>query len=216
MKIFLTVISVLLFLIVGDSTFSQTTNSGLSNPESSEKNEFQISAGGSLFSGTVIGSTEDARFGSLSLRYARIFKPGRKVALKYTVDVTPVNVLSYNTFRLENQGGNNLVVRRVRENSYGVGVAPLGLQVNFRRREKIQPFVGSSGGFIYFTKRVPNEFGARFNFTADVGGGVQFMLKNKKAVTLGYKYQHLSNGDRGLSNPGFDSNIFYVGYSIFK
>ncbi len=101
-------------------------------------------------------------------------------------------------------------------NRYGFGIAPIGIQVNFRRKNKIQPFITSTGGFIYFKNRIPDETGARFNFTADVGGGVQIMLKNKKAITLGYKYQHISNGYRAQSNPGFDSNIFYIGFSVFK
>lgn len=42
------------------------------------------------------------------------------------------------------------------------------------------------------------------------------MLRDKKAVSFGYKYQHLSNGYRADDNPGFDSNIFYVGFSFFK
>lgn len=152
--------------------FSQTTDSSIQNQEYSEKNEFQVSAGGSFYSSTIIGSTEDARFATVGLRYARIVKPSRDIALKYTVDVTPVNVLSYPFFRLENQGQNGFVVKRVRENRYGFGVAPLGIQVNFRRTKKTQPFVNSSGGFIHFKDRVPDETGARFNFTADVGGGV--------------------------------------------
>ncbi len=213
MKIFQFVLTLLFF---SHLAFAQTADSPVQNQEYPEKNEFQISAGGSFHSSTIIGSTEDARFGTLGLRYARIFKPNRAIALKYTVDVTPVNILSYPFFRLENIGGNNFAVRRTRVSRYGFGVAPIGIQVNFRRKNKIQPFATSSGGFIYFKNRIPDETGARFNFTADVGGGVQFMLKNKKAVTLGYKYQHISNGYRAQSNPGFDSNIFYIGFSVFR
>jgi hypothetical protein len=128
-----------------------------SKSRATRKNEFQISAGGSFYSSTVIGSTEDVRFGTVALRYARIFKPNRSVALKYTVDVTPVNVLSFPFFRLENQGGNNFVVRRTRANRYGFGVAPIGIQINFRRKNKIQPFAASSGGFIYFKERIPGR-----------------------------------------------------------
>ena len=41
-------------------------------------------------------------------------------------------------------------------------------------------------------------------------------LKEKRAVTVGYKYYHISNGDRGLQNPGFDNNVFYIGYTFFS
>ena len=65
-------------------------------------------------------------------------------------------------------------------------------------------------------KRTPSFGGTRFQFTADVGGGVEIRLKDKKAVTLGYKYYHISNGNRGIVNPGIDNNLFYVGYTFFS
>lgn len=205
---YLLVLSLLIFcnFAIAQDDIEETVNA---------KNEFMIWGGGSPDSTELIGSTKDARFGVVGVRYARVFKPSKDIALKYTVDAIPAAVLSYPTIRFV-QNGNVFTIERDRETAYGLGVAPLGLQVNFRRQKKVQPFVGSSGGFIYFTKRVPSEFGAKFNFTADVGGGVQFMLKDKKAVSVGYKYQHLSNGYRAGDNPGFDSNIFYVGFSVFK
>lgn len=180
------------------------------------KNEIMFWAGGSPTSNNLIGTTENARFGIAGVRYARIFKPGKNIALKYTVDAVPVSVLSYPTFRFVPDGTGGFQFERRRESAFGAGVAPLGIQVNFRRQKKVQPFVNSSGGFIYFTKKIPSEFGSKFNFTAELGGGVQFMLRNKKAISVGYKYHHLSNGYRSDDNPGFDSNIFYVGFSLFK
>ena len=38
----------------------------------------------------------------------------------------------------------------------------------------------------------------------------------RRAWTAGYRYQHISNGYRAEVNPGFDSNLFYVGFSIFR
>jgi hypothetical protein len=191
--------------------FSQNT----SNQTTDAKNEFMIWGGASPDSNELIGVTKDARFGIVGLRYARIFKPSRQIALKYTVDAIPFAVLSYPTLEIVSFD-NTFRIEQVRKNRYGWGISPLGLQINFRRQKKIQPFIGSSGGFVYFSKRVPSEFGAKFNFTADLGGGVQFMLRDKKAITVGYKYHHLSNGYRADDNPGFDSNLFYVGFSFFK
>lgn len=187
-----------------------------SNEAVNSKNELMIWGGASPDSTELIGVTEDARFGIIGLRYARIFKPSRQIALKYTVDVVPAAVLSYPTFRAVPLGNGAFRIERDRKSRFGWGIAPLGLQINFRRQKKVQPFISSSGGFIYFSKRVPSELGAKFNFTTDLGGGVQFMLRDKKAISVGYKYHHLSNGYRVEDNPGFDSNIFYVGFSFFK
>ena len=64
--------------------------------------------------------------------------------------------------------------------------------------------------------RFQTSLGKQFNFTFDFGGGIQLFTKNHNAVTLGYKYDHISNAYRGQINPGFDSNVFYVGFSFFK
>ena len=108
------------------------------------------------------------------------------------------------------------VVREERRNITGVGLAPVGLQLNFRRRQRVQPFAQTSGGFIYFGERIPTQQGAQFNFTADFGGGVQWKTSARRAWTAGYRYHHVSNGYRADVNPGFDSNLFYVGFSIFR
>jgi Lipid A 3-O-deacylase (PagL). len=180
--------------------------------------EVTVWSGGSFDSSTIfgIGRTEDVRFGMVAVQYARRFKNNDAVNLKYTVDFVPAAVMNYPDFRIVSAGAGNPRIERFRKTVYGYGVAPLGLQANFRPRKKIQPFVGASGGLLYFNKQIPNDFGTRFSFTADVGGGVEINMKNGRAVTIGYKYHHISNGNRGEINPGFDNNLFYVGYRFFS
>lgn len=55
---------------------------------------------------------------------------------------------------------------------------------------------------------------ARFNFTYDFGGGVQIVKESGRAITIGYKYNHISNGYHSSINPGVDVQMIYVGYSI--
>jgi hypothetical protein len=174
-------------------------------------NEFGFWGGGSFSAPTFIGSTEGTRFGLVGFRYARVLARGDNLALKYTLDAVPLAALSYPVVE-PGPGG----ARRVRRTINGAGLSPVGFQLNFRRRERVQPFAQGSGGFLYFGERVPEERGAQFNFTADFGGGVQWKTGARRAWTLGYRYHHVSNGYRADVNPGFDSNIFYVGFSIFR
>lgn len=200
--------------------------SGAQSPHALEggDNEFGVWGGGSLDSPTLWGSSEEARFGIVGLRFARVLWAGDTWALKYTLDAVPVAVLNYRREVLVPQPGAPFAVRTDRRTVYGAGLAPIGAQVNFRRRERVQPFVQVSGGFLYFADDVPEarstfdpgRHGAQFNFTADFGGGVQIGMGRRRAVTLGYKYHHLSNGYRADFNPGFDSNLFYAGFSFFK
>jgi hypothetical protein len=174
-------------------------------------NEFGVWGGGSFSGPTLIGSTEDTRLGLLAFRYARVLARGDSLALKYTVDAVPLATLSFPVFEASGAG-----VREVRRTITGAGVAPVGFQLNFRRRERVQPFAQTSGGFVYFGERIPTAQGAQFNFTADFGGGVQWKTAARRAWTVGYRYHHVSNGYRADVNPGFDSNLFYVGFSIFR
>lgn len=181
------------------------------------KNEFTVWGGYSPDSNTfitAIGRTRDARFGMVAFRYSRRFNNNDAINLKYTADLVPAAFLNYPD--VEIVPGTPPSARAVRPTRYAFGAAPLGLQINFRPRKKVQPFLGASGGLLYFNKRTPNFVGAKFAYTADVGAGLEFRLKNKRAVTIGYKYFHISNGDRGIENPGFDNNLFYVGYTFFS
>ena len=174
-------------------------------------NEYGVWGGGSFSSPTVIGTTERTRLGLVAFRYARVLARGENLALKYTLDAVPVAALSFPSF--ETTAG---VTREVRKTIMGAGLSPVGFQVNFRRRERVQPFAQVSGGFLYFGERVPDVRGAQFNFTGDFGGGVQWKTGARRAWTVGYRYHHVSNGYRADVNPGFDSNLLYVGFSIFR
>jgi hypothetical protein len=174
-------------------------------------NEYGVWGGGSFSSPTLIGSTERVRLGLVAFRYARVFARGENLALKYTLDAVPVASMSFPA--LEATAGG---FREARKTITGAGLSPVGFQLNFRRRERVQPFAQASGGFLYFGERVPDERGAQFNFTGDFGGGVQWKTGARRAWTVGYRYHHVSNGYRADVNPGFDSNLFYVGFSIFR
>jgi hypothetical protein len=179
-------------------------------------NEFGIWGGGSFSSPTLIGKTEETRLALFALRYARVLARGDNLSFKYTIDAVPVASLSFPVFESVETPPAGFVTRKERRTITGAGLSPVGFQVNFRRRERVQPFAQASGGFLYFGERIPDERGAQFNFTADFGGGVQWKTGARRAWTLGYRYQHISNGYRADANPGFDSNLFYIGFSIFR
>ena len=185
--------------------------------EETGKNEFSVWGGFSPDSNTFIkafGRTPDVRFGIVAFRYSRRFNNSDAINLKYTADVVPAAFLNYQD--VEVLSTVPPTAQLVRPTRYAFGVAPLGLQVNFRPRKNVQPFVGASGGFLLFNQQTPNFTGTHFTFTADVGAGIEFKLKEKRAVTVGYKYYHISNGNRGIENPGFDNNLFYIGYTFFS
>ena len=179
-----------------------------------KRNEFGVWGGISFHAPTLIGKTPDARFGNIGLRYGRILAANENLAFSWTIDAVPVAVLSTNRFTIVPTGPGTFTIQRSREHTYGAGVSPIGLKLNFRRAQMLQPFVSGSGGFLYFTKDVPVSGAARFNFTYDFGGGIQIVKDSGRAITVGYKYNHISNGYHAPINPGVDVQMVYVGYSI--
>lgn len=213
----------LLLLASTVTGFAQATdNSAASNtrraPEGIQKgwNEFGVWAGISFDATTLIGKTPDAKFGNIGLRYGRVLKTGKTVAFEWTIDVIPVSILSNKRFTLVPAGAGLFTVAQTRKSVYTWGAAPIGLKFNFRRNRRAQPFAQATGGFLYFNQQVPVDGAARFNFTFDFSGGIQIVNTNRRAFTIGYKYQHISNGYRATFNPGVDVQMIFAGFSIFK
>ena len=80
------------------------------------------------------------------------------------------------------------------------------------------PFVETNEGIIASSEPIPiNVPGATgLNFLIDLGGGVRIQAGQHRAISLGYKFLHISNGFTSAVNPGVDNNVFYAGFSILK
>lgn len=212
----LSVVFVLLLGVRESAAQQATVPAGQQSSGASEnrRNEFGVWGGISFDAPTWIGKTPDARFGNIGLRYGRVLAANDNLAFSWTIDVVPVAVLSVNRFTVVPTSSGSFTVQRTREHTYGAGLSPIGLKLNFRRSQTLQPFANGTAGFLYFSKDVPVAGAARFNFTFDFGGGIEIVGKSRRAITVGYKYQHISNGDRSPINPGVDVQLIYVGYSI--
>lgn len=174
-------------------------------------NEYGVWGGGSFDSPTVIGTAEDRKFFTLGLRYGRVLGGSKRVAYEYTVDAVPLAIVFQPEFaRVFNRNPDRSI--------YGAGISPIGFKVNFNRQGRLKPFVSTSGGFLYFRRPVPVDvaLATRFNFTFEFSGGLQIFTRSRRAVTIGYKFQHISNGGRSEVNPGLDANVIYAGFSLFK
>ena len=180
-------------------------------------NEFGVWGGISVDSPTSLGlgTTPNARFGNIGLRYGRVLKTSKTVAFEWTIDVIPVAILSNDRFSVV-PVGSGFVINQTRKSVYGWGASPIGLKFNFRRNRRVQPFGQATGGFIYFNAQVPLAGAARFNFTFDFSGGVQIVNSDRRAFTIGYKCQHISNGYRASFNPGVDVQVIFAGFSVFR
>jgi hypothetical protein len=163
------------------------------------QHEFGAWAGTSAGTPTLIGITQPVSLRYVAIRYSRVVIQKSAYSLRYTVDFIPF--------------------ARITEESTtttGKGAAPIGFEMRFRPGNRVQPGAAISGGFIYFDHDIPSGGGAQFNFSADLGAGLHINLGRSTGLNTGYKYHHLSNGYRAPLNPGFDSNIFFIGVDFRK
>jgi hypothetical protein len=167
--------------------------------------EYTYWFGGSFENGHAFSSTIGARNYQFESRYERLIYYSQPFAVRWVFDVVPVALV-----------GDRYSSTGRRAYSYGVGGSPIGAQVNFVHYRHVEPFLTSGGGFLYFNHRM---FGTtqQFNFTAQLGGGVQLFTSSRRtAIDLGYKYHHISNANLGNQNPGLDSHMLFVGVSLFR
>ena len=181
-------------------------------------NEFGFWAGFSpkattMFEGLSEAEAEDRRFFIAALRYGRTLAANDSLALQYTFDAVPVAVA---TGVIVSRSFTPAATTFRRETAYGAGITPLGLQLDFANGSKVHPFVHVNGGLLYFNKSVPIEDSGQFAFVGEAGGGLRIFTSERRAVNIGVRFHHISNGDRTGSNRGLNQFVIYAGFSIFK
>jgi hypothetical protein len=175
--------------------------------------------GGISFKATTIfaGLHEDEaahrKFVVAAFHYGRTLAANDSVAFQYTLDVVPLAVATGDIVSRTTVGG---VTTFRRETAYGAGLTPAAFQLDFANGSKIHPFIHVNGGFLVFNKPVPIEDSGKFAFVGEAGTGVRIVSSDRRAVTLGVRFHHISNGNRAGSNRGLNQFVFYAGFSIFK
>lgn len=201
---------------------NESVSEPLAEEYSTSRNEIGFYGGISTFHKDLSGPSAGGNFGVLAFRYSHVMKEGKSLKLRYTADLIPVAILNYPRNReFETSTGTTEIVHD-RKTVYGYGIAPGGLQLNFRNRRKYQPYIAGNVGIMYLTEVVPDfrtplhprDTGAKLNFTAEFGAGLEIGLKKNRNFIVGYKYHHLSNLYTGNINIGYNSNMVYAGMNF--
>jgi hypothetical protein len=171
--------------------------------------EFGAWWGLSLMSGHIWGYAGDVKYMPIDVRYSYEFEHWNHWTMRYSPELTALAMLDWPV-----QGATDPELLRKR--TYGSGLSPFGFQSDFFPSKRVQPFLSTNGGFIYFMDRVLSPQGSQFMYTIDFGTGINIFRKERQAVSIGYRYQHLSNANISQHNPGTDANTFYVSVSRFR
>jgi Lipid A 3-O-deacylase (PagL) len=183
-----------------------------SPPDGSPRHEFELFAGYSPVNATVIGTATDRRFIAAGFTYGYRCWMWKNTSISFTPTVLPAAILLQPSETLYNFTPPYQRVSPAHA-VYGFGVAPIGFTFDFWRTHRVHPYAEMIGGLIASTEPIPeNQPNATgLNFLFDLGAGVRI-----HAVSLGYRFLHISNADTTGFNPGIDNNIFYVGYSFTR
>jgi len=172
-----------------------------------------------FFSGRKEYDTNGRKFLTLSFRIGRVVGTKKGVTYEYFVEAIPVAVAFKNEVKnpaYDSETETPGEPPTVRETTYGVGIKPANFRFIFRAHRRLKPFAQTGAGFIFTKKPIPVPQSPNYNFIGDFGGGLMYSLRKKQTVSLGYKYFHISNMNIGEINPGYNANIFYIGYSFFS
>lgn len=155
-----------------------------------------------------------------NFRFARVIGTKRNVSYQYMFSATPLAVFTKNEVVNKDYVSPLATPNQAptkRETTYGAGFQPVNFKFIFLARNRLKPYAQVGAGVLFTNKAVPVPQSTLFQLTGDFGGGLMYMLSERRAVSFGYKYFHISNGNINgkINNPGFNANVFSATYSFF-
>ena len=85
---------------------------------------------------------------------------------------------------------------------------------------RVVPFLEGGAGILLSTPQSTDrrsQFRAsQFNFTLQVAPGLRYVLTPQAAISLEYRFHHISDANTTKRNPGLNSDFVLLGFSIFR
>lgn len=106
------------------------------------------------------------------------------------------------------------VILQPANTAYGIGLNPLNLKWDFKRRGHFVPYAELSGGLLFTTHQVPPHTSS-VNFTPSGAFGVHY-LGQRLVWTVEARYFHISNAGLSRLNPGINSFEVRIGVGKFR
>jgi len=174
---------------------------------------------------SVSGGISNTSVGDAGFRIGKVlteehFSGWARGNLEYAIDLIPLYVLS-GPFQPVPTGVGTCVVgakcgfRFAQQTVYGGAFNPSIARWNFTSGKRLAPFVELGGGVLFTNHDIP--FGSsNVNFTPQAAIGVNIFTREKRAVSLDFRYEHISNAGLAKPNPGINTIQGGIGYHWFK
>jgi opacity protein-like surface antigen len=138
---------------------------------------------------------------------------GRFTFVPPLVVVDPINPVLFTAIQSNgNTQSYPWIANYSRRWTYTGGASPFGLKLNGFTHRRIQPEAMANGGFLIAPRNIPVANSSSFNFTLEIGAGLQWYRTPSQSIQAEIRYHHLSNGDLGTANPGVDSVLWKATY----
>jgi opacity protein-like surface antigen len=98
--------------------------------------------------------------------------------------------------------------------TFAQGLSPVGFKVNLAPKHRIQPVISGAMGYMFSTRPIPTNGAGSFNFTFELGAGVEMFRAQGRSMMAEYRYHHYSNKNSASENPGVDNGLFKLTYSF--
>ena len=161
-------------------------------------------------SGHVWGYAKDVKYMPIDVRYSYELEHWDHWTMRYSPELTALAMIDEPVPRAPD-------AYTMRKRTYGSGLSPVGFQSDFFPSKRVQPFLStemadlSTSWIACCRRRAPSSCTRSILERA-----LTSFVRQRQAVTIGYRYQHLSNANISLHNPGMDANTFYVSVSRFR
>ena len=88
-----------------------------------------------------------------------------------------------------------------------------GIKINFFTEKNFQPYIKGGIGVIYLSRRFEGQ-STNLNFTEYAASGLQYFINKNNAISVEYRYRHISNCGIRHPNNGIGSDFILCGFSF--
>jgi hypothetical protein len=202
-------------LLSSTSASAQSVDTAASNRLGSSSAEIWVGYSPTSTSAGVLGRHGDVSLGLVGMRFNRRIRALETKFVYYSFDAIPVArvtpLIVYSGDAAKVCPGPYYDCRRITTVARGVGFNPIGVTVITQGNPRVQWRLGATGGALIFDRRTPSDLASRFNFTAAIEAGVQWVNADGKGWTLVYHLHHLSNAGTAEDNLAMLSHVISIG-----